>query len=138
MARFLAQIWAKIVSFSMVLFTFICSLRYLVTKKFADSLSGSSLKAIVLTTEPMTTEEFSSPSIFGFPGGEGLSALAKKICELEGKINMLLAKSCAMPEREELFNAAVCRVDALEAELISTKKVRKLCSAFIIVISLYV
>lgn len=37
---------------------------------------------------------------------------------------MLLAKPFEMPyEKEELLNSAVCRVDALEAELIATKKV---------------
>lgn len=39
-------------------------------------------------------------------------------------MDALKAKPSEMPyEKEELLNAAVCRVDALEAELIATKKV---------------
>ncbi|KAI3912175.1 hypothetical protein MKW92_046543 [Papaver armeniacum] len=46
-----------------------------------------------------------------------------KLGELELKVDTLQAKPSEMPcEKEELLNAAVCRVDALEAELIATKK----------------
>ena len=52
-----------------------------------------------------------------------LSAL-KKLSELEERVNKLQDKPFQMPsEKEELLNAAVYRVDALEAELIATKKV---------------
>uniref|UniRef100_A0A1J3F4D3 Phosphatidylinositol/phosphatidylcholine transfer protein SFH8 n=3 Tax=Noccaea caerulescens TaxID=107243 RepID=A0A1J3F4D3_NOCCA len=54
---------------------------------------------------------------------ELLTSVMKKLTELEGKIGTLESKPCEMPyEKEELLNAAVCRVDALEAELIATKK----------------
>lgn len=116
----IAQFWANIVAFFMVLFNFMCSVRFLVAKGIASSLSVSYLKS---ASRPMSNEELSSLSIGSLPDGDGLSTLVQKFCELEGKVNMLLAKSCVMPnEKEELLNAAVCRVDALEAELISTKK----------------
>lgn len=119
----IAQFWANFVAFFMVLFRLLCSVRCLVTKGIATSLSGSSLKPLVSASRPLSTEELSSLSIGSLPDGDGLSTLVPKFCELEGKVNMLLAKSCVMPnEKEELLNAAVCRVDALEAELISTKK----------------
>ncbi|CAK9134078.1 unnamed protein product [Ilex paraguariensis] len=52
-----------------------------------------------------------------------LSSVLKKLGELEEKVDTLKAKPSEMPyEKEELLNAAVCRVDALEAELIATKK----------------
>lgn len=58
---------------------------------------------------------------------ELLNSVLKKLTELEEKIGALQAKPNEMPsEKEELLNAAVCRVDALEAELIATKKVKKL------------
>lgn len=42
---------------------------------------------------------------------------------LRKNVEALQAKPSEMPyEKEELLNAAVCRVDALEAELIATKK----------------
>ncbi|XP_058785353.1 phosphatidylinositol/phosphatidylcholine transfer protein SFH6-like [Vicia villosa] len=45
-----------------------------------------------------------------------LSELEEKVEKLESKLNMM------PPEKEELLNAAVCRVDAVEAELIAAKK----------------
>lgn len=53
-----------------------------------------------------------------------LSSMAKRLGDLEEKVENLQSKPSEMPsEKEELLNAAVCRVDALEAELIATKKV---------------
>lgn len=53
-----------------------------------------------------------------------LSSMMKRLGELEEKVETLQSKPSEMPnEKEELLNAAVCRVDALEAELIATKKV---------------
>ncbi|KAG6410788.1 hypothetical protein SASPL_128857 [Salvia splendens] len=54
---------------------------------------------------------------------ELLSTVVKRWGELEEKVITLEAKPSEMPyEKEELLNAAVYRVDALEAELIATKK----------------
>lgn len=53
-----------------------------------------------------------------------ISSVWKKLAELEDRVDMLQAKPHEMPyQKEELLNAAICRVDALEVELISTKKV---------------
>ncbi|XP_042495960.1 phosphatidylinositol/phosphatidylcholine transfer protein SFH12-like isoform X2 [Macadamia integrifolia] len=47
----------------------------------------------------------------------------KRMAELEEKVNVLSMKPAAMPaEKEEMLNAAVSRVDALEQELMATKK----------------
>ncbi|CAL1384158.1 unnamed protein product [Linum trigynum] len=52
-----------------------------------------------------------------------VSAVWRKLAELEQKVEILQSKPLQMPcEKEELLNAAVCRVDGLEAELIATKK----------------
>ncbi|KAI3984713.1 hypothetical protein MKX01_039330 [Papaver californicum] len=52
-----------------------------------------------------------------------LSCVLKKLGDLEEKVFTLQAKPAEMPsEKEELLNVVVCRVDALEAELIATKK----------------
>ncbi|KAK9050206.1 hypothetical protein SSX86_030825 [Deinandra increscens subsp. villosa] len=62
----------------------------------------------------------STPS---FVETELVSSVLKRLGELENKVDTLKAKPSEMPyEKEELLNAAVCRVDALEAELIATKK----------------
>jgi len=52
-----------------------------------------------------------------------ISSMLRRLGELEDKVQVLETKPSEMPfEKEELLNAAVRRVDALEAELISTKK----------------
>ncbi|CAK8569023.1 unnamed protein product [Lathyrus sativus] len=51
------------------------------------------------------------------------SSTIKRLTELEEKVEKLESKLNVMPpEKEELLNAAVCRVDAVEAELIAAKK----------------
>lgn len=53
------------------------------------------------------------------------SLLTKRIGELEEKMSSISMRPSAMPiDKEELLNAAVSRVGALEAELMATKKVR--------------
>lgn len=48
----------------------------------------------------------------------------KRLAELEEKIIALLAKPAAMPaDKEEMLQAAVSRISALEEELADTKKV---------------
>lgn len=70
-------------------------------------------------------EEFRPPSPApGFTEADLLLSVLKRLGELEEKVEELQAKPSEMPsEKEELLNAAVCRVDALEAELITAKKV---------------
>ncbi|KAB5547598.1 hypothetical protein DKX38_011004 [Salix brachista] len=47
----------------------------------------------------------------------------KRMAELEDKVSVLSAKPVSMPpEKEEMLNAAISRVDALEQELMATKK----------------
>ena len=59
-----------------------------------------------------------------FTEADVLSSVGRRLGDLEEKVEMLQSKRFEMPhEKEELLNAAVCRVDALEAELIATKKV---------------
>ncbi|XP_078149264.1 phosphatidylinositol/phosphatidylcholine transfer protein SFH8-like isoform X2 [Carex rostrata] len=59
----------------------------------------------------------------GFTESDIISQVIKRTAELEGKIETLMTKPTEMPaDKEELLDAAVKRVDALEAELIVTKK----------------
>ncbi|GER28572.1 Sec14p-like phosphatidylinositol transfer family protein [Striga asiatica] len=71
-----------------------------------------------------TNEEFRPPSPTpSFTEAELLTSVVKRLTELEDKFDTLQSKPYEMPyEKEELLNAAVYRVDALEAELIATKK----------------
>lgn len=70
-------------------------------------------------------EEFRPPSpCRDFTERDVYSLVLKRLGELEEKFSMLESKPCELPlEKEELLHAAVHRVDALEAELIVTKKV---------------
>uniref|UniRef100_A0A0A9HII5 CRAL-TRIO domain-containing protein n=1 Tax=Arundo donax TaxID=35708 RepID=A0A0A9HII5_ARUDO len=59
----------------------------------------------------------------GYVENGTISYVLRRLGELEEKLQILEAKPPQVPfEKEELLNAAVCRVDALEAELISMKK----------------
>lgn len=56
-------------------------------------------------------------------GADYMSVL-KRMAELEEKVTVLSMKPATMPpEKEEMLNAALSRVDALEQELVATKKV---------------
>lgn len=57
---------------------------------------------------------------------EGFSCMSKRLSSLENKVEMLHGKTPVMPpEKEELLDAAISRIDTLELELISTKKVTR-------------
>jgi hypothetical protein len=60
-----------------------------------------------------------------FTESDLISQMMKRMAELECKVEILMTKPTEMPaDKEELLDAAVKRVDALEAELIVTKKVK--------------
>lgn len=95
------------------------------TKKLPDSVSNSGHNIPNLTLELTSEEEFRPPSPAPrLTEADLFSSVLKRVGELEEKVDSLQAKPFKMPhEKEELLNAAVYRVDALEAELIATKKV---------------
>lgn len=55
-------------------------------------------------------------------------AVVKRMAELEEKVNVLNNRPSISPEKEEMLNNAVQRAEALELELIETKKVLNLLS----------
>ena len=86
-----------------------------------------------LTVDSISKGESRPPSYSpgGFTKANLPSSTLKRLGELEEKVDMLQSKPSVMPhEKEELLNAAVYRVDALEAELIATKKVWTLLYAY--------
>ncbi|XP_059435989.1 phosphatidylinositol/phosphatidylcholine transfer protein SFH12 isoform X2 [Corylus avellana] len=65
------------------------------------------------------SHQFPEPAISGV---EYMSVL-KRMAELEEKVSVLSMKPAGMPaEKEQILNAAISRVDALEQELMATKK----------------
>ncbi|XP_068642645.1 phosphatidylinositol/phosphatidylcholine transfer protein SFH8-like [Aristolochia californica] len=118
-----AQIFAMLMAFIMILFTVFNSIKSRVTKQLPDK-SRFDVNQPTFAIDQMSKEEFRPPSPSpGFSEADLLSSVLKRLAELEIKVDTLQAKPSEMPsEKEELLNAAVCRVDALEAELIATKK----------------
>ncbi|XP_021803883.1 phosphatidylinositol/phosphatidylcholine transfer protein SFH8-like [Prunus avium] len=113
-----------LVAFFVALVMLIRSVALRATKKLPNSVLDSAHDIPDLTADTVPMEELRPPSPApGFSGANLLSSALQKLGELEEKVGMLQAKPFEMPyEKVELLNAAVCRVDALEAELIATKK----------------
>ncbi|XP_008795965.2 phosphatidylinositol/phosphatidylcholine transfer protein SFH8-like [Phoenix dactylifera] len=119
-----AQIYALFMAFFMMLFTLFRSVTSCVMKRLPDKTSELDHLYSTCSVDPVPKGELRPPSPApGFTEADLLSSVLKRLGELEEKVNILQAKPSEMPlEKEELLNAAVCRVDALEAELIVTKK----------------
>ncbi|TVT98947.1 hypothetical protein EJB05_55760 [Eragrostis curvula] len=76
-----------------------------------------------LTHQDITFHHHSAEFPRGHVENGALSFALRQLLELEEKVQVLEAKPPQVPfDKAELLNAAVCRVDALEAELISVKK----------------
>jgi hypothetical protein len=111
----LDRIWLPVMAFLMTLLTLFRSMACRITYKLPHSSAAHDQTASELTADPSPTPAITDTQV--------LSRVIKKLGELEEKVDTLRAKPSEMPyEKEELLNAAVCRVDALEAELIATKK----------------
>ncbi|WVZ99455.1 hypothetical protein U9M48_044749 [Paspalum notatum var. saurae] len=119
-----AQIITWVTVFIMTLFAMLCS----VPSKMARRISNQSIKDdhyhVEYPQEQEYKEEFRPPSPApSYTEKDVLSSMLRRLGELEDKVQVLETKPSEMPsEKEELLNAAVRRVDALEAELISTKR----------------
>ncbi|XP_022868638.1 phosphatidylinositol/phosphatidylcholine transfer protein SFH8-like isoform X4 [Olea europaea var. sylvestris] len=122
--RLHARLLAVIMAFFTAFLVFFHSVSCRVTKKLPSALSHPEEKMQESTLDVISKEEFRPPSPPPeFTEVELLSSVLKKLGDIEEKVNTLQEKPLEMPhEKEELLNAAVYRVDALEAELIATKK----------------
>ncbi|XP_074590852.1 phosphatidylinositol/phosphatidylcholine transfer protein SFH6-like [Curcuma longa] len=118
-----AQIITWLAAFIMTLYTMLCSVISL-NKKFQHKRDEFDHYHPEFDLDPMPKEEFRPPSPSpAYKEVHLLSSVLKRLGELEEKVDELQAKPTKMPhEKEELLDAAIRRVDALEAELISTKK----------------
>lgn len=89
-----------------------------VPRKLTDSTFYS--KPTYCEDETMVKAQPTTPAV---SGADFKSAL-KRMAELEERVNVLSMKPVTMPpEKEEVLNAALNRVDVLEHELAATKKV---------------
>ncbi|XP_014504470.1 phosphatidylinositol/phosphatidylcholine transfer protein SFH8 isoform X1 [Vigna radiata var. radiata] len=119
-----AHIWIVIVGFFVGIFALARSLAFHVTKRIKDTKFDSTKSTPNMSIDSIAKEESRPPSpVPRLTKTELVSSALKRLGELEEKVDMLQSKPNVMPyEKEELLNAAVYRVDALEAELIATKK----------------
>ncbi|KAG8364342.1 hypothetical protein BUALT_Bualt19G0118900 [Buddleja alternifolia] len=116
---FCARLLASLMAVFMTLFLFFRTISSRVTKKLPEASTVPDL-AFDSTMKEDLRPPSPTPS---FIETELISSVVKRLGELEEKVNTLQSKPSEMPyEKEELLNAAVYRVDALEAELIATKK----------------
>ncbi|XWS40061.1 hypothetical protein CRYUN_Cryun18bG0108200 [Craigia yunnanensis] len=108
-----ARILLTVMAFFMKLYTLFRSVACGTIRKLPDTVSDHCQNDTELTPDATPT----------FTQSDLLSSVFKRLGELEEKVDILQAKPSEMPyEKEELLNVAVYRVDALEAELIATKK----------------
>ncbi|CAN4112392.1 unnamed protein product [Withania somnifera] len=119
-----ARVLGLFMAFFMTVLMLFRSVTCRVTKKLQAASAVEDQAVQDFTFDASPKEEFRPPSPTpAFTEAQLLSVVLKKLGELEDKVNTLQEKPSEMPyEKAELLNAAVCRVDALEAELIATKK----------------
>ncbi|KAJ7966786.1 Phosphatidylinositol/phosphatidylcholine transfer protein [Quillaja saponaria] len=119
-----AYMRSVIVGFFVTLFTFAHSLGFRAIKEAPNFVSGSVGDIPKWTLESTPKEDFHPPSPAPpLTKVDLLASTLRRLGELEEKVDILQSKPFTMPyEKEALLNVAVYRVDALEAELISTKK----------------
>ncbi|CAM8998742.1 unnamed protein product [Rhodiola kirilowii] len=120
----LQQVRAVFIPFILFLITIFHSACFIFTKRVPTSMRGSTQNSDTVTVHQMSEELPRSPSpTVMMVAADLLSSALRKLSILEEKVNMLQAKSAEMPsDKERLLTMAISRVDALEAELIATKK----------------
>ncbi|KAG2705695.1 hypothetical protein I3760_05G068500 [Carya illinoinensis] len=119
-----ARMLVVIMTFFMILLTHFRSVAGRLTKKLSETPSNHEQNTHSLTVDGTEKEDFHTPSPTpAHTEADLLSSALKRLSKLEEKVDTLQSKPSEMPsEKVELLNAAVYRVDALEAELIATKK----------------
>ncbi|XP_057436755.1 phosphatidylinositol/phosphatidylcholine transfer protein SFH8-like isoform X2 [Lotus japonicus] len=118
-----ARILVAITAFLLTIFTIFRQVACRVTKKLPAISSNHDQSTSEPTFDTTVVEVIPSSSTPAHTEENLLPSMLKRLGELEEKVDTLQSKPSEMPyEKEELLNAAVCRVDALEAELIATKK----------------
>lgn len=116
-----SQIFTGVMAFVMGIVTMVRMTKNM-PKKLTDanfySNFGGEYKGQATNSEEMTT----MPNI----SAKEFMTVMKRMAELEDKmVKMNNQTICMPPEKEEMLNAAITRADALEQELLATKKVKK-------------
>ncbi|XP_054777588.1 phosphatidylinositol/phosphatidylcholine transfer protein SFH8-like isoform X1 [Prosopis cineraria] len=119
-----ARIWVALTVFYLAIYTLFCSVARHMTKILPVVSTKDDQSSSETTIDISNNDDCRPPSPTAVcTEADLLPSMLKRLSELEEKVETLQSKPSEMPsEKEELLNAAVCRVDALEAELIATKK----------------
>lgn len=113
----------QIFAYVMVIYTLFLMITSRAMKQPQEETPELDWHDAALFLESTSKDDFRSPPSQEFTETDLLPSVLNRLGELEAKIDALQSKPSEMPhEKEELLNAAVYRVDALEAELIATKK----------------
>ncbi|KAJ8419922.1 hypothetical protein Cgig2_009004 [Carnegiea gigantea] len=116
-------LWMRLMAFFVMFVTIFRSLAGRMTKKLPNASSHNEIDISDATLDRAPADSRPPSPVPAFTEADLLSNMMKRLGELEEKVDTLQSKPNEMPyEKLELLNAAVCRVDALEAELIATKK----------------
>nr|AAL07100.1 putative sec14 cytosolic factor [Arabidopsis thaliana] len=116
------HIWSWLTAFFISFFTLLASLALPQTKEHSQ-LHSSSVRAELCDERIARESRPPSPPRSTITERVIISSVLSRLGDLEKQIENLHSRKSEMPhEKEELLNAAVYRVDALEAELITTKK----------------
>ncbi|CAM8977308.1 unnamed protein product [Rhodiola kirilowii] len=121
---FFTTIITMLVAFFSAIVAHFCSATSYIMKKPPNTNTSDFRSTSIRTFETEAQGEFRPPSPVGsFSESALLTSVLRRLSELEEKVEMLEAKPLEMPyAQQEMLNAAVYRVEALEAELITTKK----------------
>ena len=93
-------------------------------KVLGVAIGGSKPTTLTKSKSKIQARQRSKISLEAVKAADEDGVSAKRLAELEEKIIALLAKPATMPaDKEEMLQAAVSRVSALEEELAATKKV---------------
>ncbi|KAA8547413.1 hypothetical protein F0562_003723 [Nyssa sinensis] len=115
------QIFGGVMTFVMGVMTMIRLTRNMPNKLTDANLYSSPTYCVdTMKNEQAHSHQLPTSSI----SSAELMSIIRRMAELEERVTVLSTKPAIMPpEKEEMLNAAISRVDALEQELMSTKKV---------------
>ncbi|AET03871.1 putative cellular retinaldehyde binding/alpha-tocopherol transport, CRAL/TRIO [Medicago truncatula] len=113
-----SQIFTGMMAFVMGLITMVRMTRNM-PKRLTDAnfYSNSVYSGGDFKTED-SNDQLTNPTI----SAQEFMTVMKRMAELEDKMGNMNTTTCMPPEKEEMLNAAISRADALEQELMATKK----------------
>lgn len=114
-----SQIFTGVMAFVMGIVTMVRMTRNMPKKLtdanfYSNSAYSDEYKAQITSDDQMTNPTISAQEFM---------TVMKRMAELEEKMGNMNQNTCMPPEKEEMLNAAISRADALEQELLATKKV---------------